>query len=122
MADEYINWCCENKECRRKNKVPRKVIEEASKKFKRAVFPCWTCGFVYQSLRTMPEKQLNWLECITFEGLERRLPLSDNGDGTYNDYLGKAWLREEFILQYAVDPATYIAWRDNNKKPPEETC
>jgi hypothetical protein len=66
------------------------------------------------------KKFSDYLKDIPFNGQEKRPPTGKNPDGTFKDYNSseKDWKKEEFIIEFGVDPDLYLKWRDAGKPKP----
>jgi hypothetical protein len=104
------------------NVVEQEIIDDAIASKKKPLLICRTCGYAYRIAPEETNGKKSKFECISFNGQETRLPSGKNPDGTYQDYQGKSWEREQFTIQFGVDPKVYLEWRDSGKPVPKPQC
>jgi hypothetical protein len=122
MAETNLKWCCQNSECKRKNLIDGSIVRMAAEKKKRLLMPCGTCGHVFQFTKIGTERGSDFCGCIPFQGVEKKLPSGQISSGTYEDYKGKYWSRNDFIEEYGVDPELYLRWVNARKPQYKVTC
>jgi hypothetical protein len=108
---DIMQWVCTNSECRKVNLMDVSVVEMARKKKKKLILVCGNCGYVSTSEDSV-EKEKNWLDCIPFTGLQKRLPSHKLGNNKYLDNEGRSYDRNEYIYKHGVDPEIYLNWRN----------
>jgi len=122
MPEDKSHWCCINKECKKMNSIDESIVKLAEERKKPLLMPCGYCGYVYQFVERDTEKSGNWLKCLPFRGMEKRLPIGDDGVGNYKDPLNKILSVEGYINEYGVDPEKYLTWVRSRKPKSKQTC
>jgi hypothetical protein len=107
-----VKWCCKNPQCKRLNLVESSRVEDVMKKSQKVLLICGTCGYVHNQGNLKGPEKANYLECIPYTAAESRLPTGRLPNGSYSDYMGRQCNREDFIIEYGIDPKIWCDWRD----------
>lgn len=108
-----LKYCCKNGDCKRLNAVDEDLIKELEAKKLKVNLICGTCGYVHNYTGKIgTSRGADYIECLPFVGVEKRLPTGRISGGDYQDYQGKPIARQVAIDAHGIDPERYLNWKD----------